>query len=263
MLRHTDRTGVHLIGARVEYELNWLFRELPINDFGVDAHIEQCIDGRPTGKLIGLQIKSGDSYFREGDGDSVVLRDSLRHLDYWLNYSTPVVVVLVHLERQEYIWELVSEATATRLETGCRLRIPRQQRFDASAIPQFEAILANATTLATLRELEQRAAEEHFQNGARLSEEGLYADAVVEFDAAVKLNPQMPEAFNNRGVAKYALGDRYGALADFDMAIALEADGSEAHRNRGDVLQELGRLREALDSYTRSRGRIPRREQDW
>lgn len=263
MTRHTERTGVHSVGVRVEGELNWLFRELPANDFGVDAHIEQCIGGRPTGKLIGLQIKSGESYFREADSEAVLFRHSLRHLEYWLNYSTPVIVVLVHPKRQEYIWEVVSTATATRLESGGRIRVPRQQRFDASAIPQLEAILANATALASLKELEQRAAEEHFQHGQRLLAESLYAEAVVAFSATEQLNPIMPEVFNNRGVAKYALGDRHGALADFDRAIALEPHGSEAHRNRGDVLQELGRLQDALDSYTRSRGRIPRREHAW
>jgi tetratricopeptide (TPR) repeat protein len=261
--RNTERTGVHSVGVRVEDGLNWLFRELPVNDFGVDAHIEQCIADRPTGKLIGVQIKSGESYFREADSESVVFRHSLRHLEYWLNYSVPVVIVLVHPERQEYIWELVSTATATRLDAGGRIRIPRQQRFDASAIPKFEEILANATTLASLKELEHRAAEEHFQHGQRLSAESLYDEALIAFSAAVQLNPRMPEAFNNRGAVKNALGDQNGALADFDMAIALEPDGSEAHRNRGDVLQELGRLQEALDSYTRSRGRIPRREQGW
>jgi tetratricopeptide (TPR) repeat protein len=113
----------------------------------------------------------------------------------------------------------------------------------------------------TLQELAILTAEEHFQRGQELFAGGQYKDAIREFDAGAQLNPIMPELFNNRAIAKYATGDLEGALADLDRAIAIEPNGHEAHTNKGDILQEMGRLREALDSYTRARGRIPRRFQ--
>lgn len=113
----------------------------------------------------------------------------------------------------------------------------------------------------TLQELTILTAEEHFQRGQELFANEQYEDAIREFDASAQLNSEMPELFNNRAVAKYAIGDLYGALADLDRAIAIEPNGNEAHRNKGDILQKMGRLREALDSYTRANGRIPRRFQ--
>jgi tetratricopeptide (TPR) repeat protein len=115
----------------------------------------------------------------------------------------------------------------------------------------------------SIREVRHRTAEEHFQQGQDLMAREEFASAVLAFDAAAKLRSDMPEVFNNRGVAKYALGDDRGALEDFDRAIALEPDGREAHGNRFDVLQTLGRLEEALDARIRSQGRIPRRELGW
>jgi tetratricopeptide (TPR) repeat protein len=116
-------------------------------------------------------------------------------------------------------------------------------------------------TQPSLQEIEHRTAEEHFQRGLGLLASSQYEEALRAFDAAARLNPVMPEVFNNRGVAKYAIGDDHGALADFDRAIALEPDGREAHGNRFDILQRMGREEEALDSLSRSHGRIPRRHQ--
>ena len=116
-------------------------------------------------------------------------------------------------------------------------------------------------TQPSLQEIEHCTAEEHFQRGLGLLASSQYEEAIRAFDAAARLKPNMPEVFNNRGIAKYALSDDYGALADFDKAIALEPDGREAHRNRFNVLQKMGRMREALDSLSWSQGRTPRRHQ--
>jgi hypothetical protein len=46
-------------------DFKWIFREQPIVDMGINAHIEIVDDGNPSGKLIALQIKTGESYFYE------------------------------------------------------------------------------------------------------------------------------------------------------------------------------------------------------
>jgi tetratricopeptide (TPR) repeat protein len=35
------------------------------------------------------------------------------------------------------------------------------------------------------------------------------------------LNPKLAEAYHNRGIAKYKLGNKQGAIIDFDRVIAL------------------------------------------
>jgi hypothetical protein len=75
----TERVGVNAVEAITNNVFGWFFREQPIGDYGVDAHIEEMVNGRPTGKLIALQIKTGKSYFRP-QGDDFVFYGAKRHL---------------------------------------------------------------------------------------------------------------------------------------------------------------------------------------
>ncbi len=61
----TDRAGIALCAFQVTRKLGLVFREQGTSDFGVDAQAEMKRDGRPTGRLVGLQIKAGPSYFGE------------------------------------------------------------------------------------------------------------------------------------------------------------------------------------------------------
>lgn len=61
---HTGRIGV--AGTQLLFKrLGWIFREQPIEDYGIDAHVEVVENNTPTGTLIALQIKSGKSWFKE------------------------------------------------------------------------------------------------------------------------------------------------------------------------------------------------------
>ncbi len=55
MANATERVGIYQCGIRAE-EQGWLFREQPVNDIGIDAHIEYVEDGEPR-QLLALQIK--------------------------------------------------------------------------------------------------------------------------------------------------------------------------------------------------------------
>lgn len=57
--------GVAETRLAIQKNLDWLFREQPTEDYGIDAHVE-VVDGEMVqGRLLALQIKSGDSWFRE------------------------------------------------------------------------------------------------------------------------------------------------------------------------------------------------------
>src|ERR1700748_137604 len=89
-----ERIGIYSVAKMFE-EVNWRFRDQPVNDFGIDAFAELTdLWKSPTGQLIGLQIKSGASYFKEATEDHFVYRGSPKHRDYWLNYAIGVVVIL-------------------------------------------------------------------------------------------------------------------------------------------------------------------------
>ena len=74
MANSIERIGVYHCGKIAEQN-GWMFREQPIDDVGIDAHMELT---EPTGEskqLLALQIKSGASWFKEEKGESFIFRD--------------------------------------------------------------------------------------------------------------------------------------------------------------------------------------------
>jgi hypothetical protein len=49
----------------VQGDLGWLFREQPTEDYGIDVHAE-IVDGEDVrGRLLGMQIKNGNDWFKK------------------------------------------------------------------------------------------------------------------------------------------------------------------------------------------------------
>jgi hypothetical protein len=141
--RHfVERQGVALVQSLAVTDLRWLFREQAVSDVGIDAHLEIVVDGRATGRLLALQIKSGESYFREPVPDGFVYRGDLEHLDYWLNHSLPVFVVICKPGTREAYWQVVSNQTVMRTNGGWKMAIPSANRFQADAVGELHAIAA-------------------------------------------------------------------------------------------------------------------------
>ena len=62
-------------------------------------------------------------------------------------------------------------------------------------------------------------------------EVGDYQGAISDYDKLLKINPQFVSAYNNRGVAKSALGGDEGADEDFATAQKLDPNGYENGSN--------------------------------
>lgn len=115
-----DRAGVLLSGFRITAELNHIFREQETSDYGVDGHVETRDNGNPTGRLIGLQIKTGSSYFDNERDDGWIFRPEDRHIRYWLAHSLPMYLLLVDLDAREIYWQVLNESTILAGKRGGR-----------------------------------------------------------------------------------------------------------------------------------------------
>ena len=79
-----------------------------------------------------------------------------------------------------------------------------------------------------------------------------YNEALADYKRALQLRPYYPEAFNNRGVT-YSKLERYEeALADYDQVIKLSADNPSTLGNRGSTYHEMGRYRDALADFDKA-----------
>ncbi|WP_063856602.1 ATP-binding protein [Kitasatospora griseola] len=79
-----------------------------------------------------------------------------------------------------------------------------------------------------------------------------YEQALVDLDRAVELDPDFAAAFATRGDTKRLTGRAQDALADLDRAVELDPGRRWALGSRGRTFQDLGRHEEALADFDRA-----------
>lgn len=141
----TDRIGIAEVSAAV-HRGGWIFREQAIGDFGIDAQIESKTGKKGTGRLIALQVKSGESYFREETEGGFIYRGEAKHSEYWLNHSLPVLLLLVDIETRNIFW---TQVTGTKMEStgiGWKIEVPKSNLLELKHFREFEKIATDRRT---------------------------------------------------------------------------------------------------------------------
>lgn len=133
MANSTERLGVYHC-AKIATQKKWMFREQPIDDVGIDAHMELTEETGESKQLLALQIKSGPSWFKEEKDDCVVFRDiNERQYNYWTKNSLPCIVVLYNPDDDMCIWQKLTTDTIERTKggkgKGFFVKVPMKQIF--------------------------------------------------------------------------------------------------------------------------------------
>lgn len=127
----TERLGVHQVG-RAFSKAGMIFRELPTSDEGIDAQVELSgPNGRGSGRLIALQIKAGESWFREATDEHFTFRFSQQHYEFWTRHSLPVIVVFCDLGDEICYWQRITEDTCISTGKDWKLYVPKIQQVTA------------------------------------------------------------------------------------------------------------------------------------
>ena len=79
-----------------------------------------------------------------------------------------------------------------------------------------------------------------------------YVGAVADFDITLDNNPQDAVVYNSRGIAKGYLKDYNSSIADFDRALDINSQYAEAYHNRGFANLELGKNENAIMDFDQS-----------
>ena len=77
-------------------------------------------------------------------------------------------------------------------------------------------------------------------------------DAILNFDRAVELAPDMPEGYINRGAAYHQAEYFEQALKNYQQAEKINPSMPEIHNNIGNTLSRLNRIDEALVAYKKA-----------
>ena len=93
--------------------------------------------------------------------------------------------------------------------------------------------------------------EAHYNRGTVLSRTpGHLDDAMAEYRNALRIKPDYPEARDNLGSALMRMGRLQDAIAEFRIAVRTKPDDTEAHNDLGTALSHVpGRLPDAIAEY--------------
>ena len=91
-------------------------------------------------------------------------------------------------------------------------------------------------------------------NEATISEEKEqeYEKVIGHYTKAIRLKPDLAEAYNNRGVAYEQKGDVDEAIQDYTKAIEVNPQHANAYTNRGAAYEQKGDVDEAIQDYTKA-----------
>lgn len=133
MANHIERIGVNHCAKTAEMN-HWMFREQPIDDIGIDAYIEYVDPSGKSKQLLGLQIKSGRSWFDEKKENCIIFRSiSERQFVYWTTNSLPCIIVLFNPDDETCIWQELSSKTIIKTKggkgNGFFVQVPLKQVF--------------------------------------------------------------------------------------------------------------------------------------
>lgn len=146
----TESKGVAAVATVCAEELGWIFRPTASADVGIDGQIE-LVDGRgATGKLIGVQIKTGASYLRE-TARGLVYHGRKNDLDYWAEYSLPVIIVFHVPNDRVTFWVNIDDSSITRTSDGWNVVIPEENIFDQRCKRELEEIFRTGSNHLSLK----------------------------------------------------------------------------------------------------------------
>ncbi len=207
--------------------MGWLFREQPLEDYGIDAHIEVVDDDTVRGKLVALQIKAGRSYFSTpADKGGWWFRAKADHFEYWLDFAIPVAIALVDLDSRLCHWQLVTESTVEKSDgTYWKLRVPKVHVLDSSAVQPLTDAADNASrrTRGPL--------------GALVDKRDLIESVARELFAAPEIPLGSRKLVNGTGLycLYYSGADElYCPIANGDPALPLYVGAAASNRRFGD-----------------------------
>lgn len=114
-------------------------------DAAIAGHIELVI-GNATGKLVAVQVKSGDMYLANNSREFSVSVDQAQ-LDYWCKYLVPVILVCYSPSKKIAAWTAIREYVKLETYHGrtpvTSIRIPFSSEFNVKAIKEGVVPLAN------------------------------------------------------------------------------------------------------------------------
>jgi tetratricopeptide (TPR) repeat protein len=166
---------------------------------------------------------------------------------------------MTHRNRRPAFSALRQAAAATLFALGAALAAPSSADQHAAELPALLGSLTTAPTAAAARVIEQKIwalwfeapapeADTLFKAGRTAGEQGDIPQALAAYDQLVEKFPDFAEAWNQRAIVKFMMGDLDGALEDVAHTLELEPRHFGALSGRGQCYLHMQRMAEALEA---------------
>jgi len=170
-----------------------------------------------------------------------------------LNFAVPASWVLELPQRTHSAWTRAGVARAAQYPLGLQwLPLIDIGNFDAAMQIARDWVVADPT-----------GALPRYALGRTYAALKRPDDAVMALRSALKLDPELTQAWLDLGAALSALGDEQQALYAYDQALRLEGELPQARRGRGMILTRLGRYDEAVAELHRTIDLDPNYDEAW
>jgi tetratricopeptide (TPR) repeat protein len=123
------------------------------------------------------------------------------------------------------------------------------------ALRQQEAAAGQVDNIESLTEIiEKNPQDVNALNlrGTAYGQAGDYQNAMDDFNAALKIKPDFPQAYSNRALVFVRIDSLPRAIADYDRAIEINPDYAAAYVGRGNVHRLLNEDRKAIADFTKA-----------
>lgn len=153
----TNDIGVSVLKRCIPKELGWICREVAQPDVGIDATIEQVIDGNPTAKYISVQLKTGEGNIHIDRNGNFIYYIDKTHYDYWLSSSIPVILAYCNPEEETIYWELLKKCNIKRTkgEENFKITISNTHLLNKDSLDEFNVIIDTYQTEFELPDMDE------------------------------------------------------------------------------------------------------------
>jgi tetratricopeptide (TPR) repeat protein len=117
---------------------------------------------------------------------------------------------------------------------------------------QKNKIMGRSTPVATPTVSKTYSADEWYNKGIALDDQGRSQEALEAYDKVLEIDPQFKRSWNNKGYALTNLGRYQEAIEALDKALEIDPQYELAWNNKGRALDKLGRSQEALEAYDKA-----------
>ncbi len=185
-----------------------------------------------------VKMRSGESKVAHGD-----------MVEAWEHYHA-AIADLTHLIEWEPKFALAYNARGwTKYLLG---QIVTKPEHSGEAEWYYQNAVVDSDVAIQLATSDEDSSAAYHTRGAARAALGDYDNAIADFDAAIRLNPETATNYLDRGLAKEALGEKDAAKADFEEATRKNGDLAEHYYKDGRKKNDGRAYEAAMDSFDKA-----------